>query len=104
MTDPNPRYVLRESSGYRIGARPRFGAGNARQVEWLILDRWYAHRCVWRFTGWPSGSGSVAHRRRRAVGELARLNAEHDAWLAQPVTQVDVTPQPHGGYADGRVA
>ena len=103
MTEP--RYILRESSGYRINLPARYGGGNTRTVEWLICDRWYAHRVVWRFTGWPSGSGSVAHRRRRAVNECARLNDEHDAWLARSaVTQVDVTAGTEGGSTDGRMA
>lgn len=73
-----PRYVVRETTGYPIHAKPQRGGG-APFTEIQVYDSWYCYRPVWRPTR-RSFSEGVARRRIRAARVCAELNAQHEAW------------------------
>jgi hypothetical protein len=82
VSDPHPRFVVREITGYPGPST----AGNApeRTSVW-VADTWNCHREVATFysvLGGDPTTASIAARRGRAVATCDRLNAEHDAWLA----------------------
>ena len=66
--DPHPRYVL-----------------SADRLD--VYDSWYCYREVFRSPRYADETGrvagDVAYRRMQARIEAARLNLEHDAWLAR---------------------
>jgi hypothetical protein len=70
-----PRYVLRSTTGYP----PSGGSGKA--TTFYVADTWTCYREAGIFAGVSS------HYRERdalrdAVALCARLNREHEAWLA----------------------
>lgn len=81
MTD-EPRYVLRELSGYPGGS-----GGNARPTtDVMVLDTWDCFRVAHaEYSRHNQGKMVLALRRLRCTWECARLNVEHDAWLAEDV-------------------
>jgi len=76
MPDPHPRYVCRHY--------PRESQTPAVSHVW---DSWYCYATVARIVGttktYVRGSGFLrVSAQERADYIAARLNAEHDAWLA----------------------
>jgi hypothetical protein len=90
-TDPHPRYVLHEFTGYENGGP----SGRRReQTDLYVMDTWYGWAVLATFQtairvaregtagGGLSFDERLARLRRLAAVLVAQLNAEHDAWLA----------------------
>jgi hypothetical protein len=72
--DPHPRYIVLDQHTTTMD-----GSYAGRTLT--ILDTWYCYEPVWRLRSRTTlATWKVRERARRA---LARLNAEHDAWLAE---------------------
>jgi len=72
--DPHPRYIVLDQHTTTMD-----GTYAGRTLA--ILDTWYCYEVVWRRRSKDGvATWKVRERARRA---LARLNAEHDAWLAE---------------------
>jgi hypothetical protein len=72
--DRHPRYILLDQHTTSMD-----GSYAGRTVA--ILDTWYCYEVVWRLRSRTTlATWKVRARARRP---LDRLNAEHDAWLAE---------------------
>lgn len=78
MADHHPRYVCLHFDG--TGHISDTGK-NGPAVSY-VLDRWYCHREVAKFTAATIGHYYLTAE-QRAERRAAQWNAEHDAWLAQ---------------------
>lgn len=81
MTDPHPRYIVKEIRGFSSTS------GNARQTsDFMVLDRWHCHSVVYYDKARVDRKGNrrvlpYRDRAREADRICLRMNVEHDDWL-----------------------
>lgn len=82
-TDGEPRFIVREHTGHRIGlAHARTGSGSLEGLSVCVLDRGYCHRVVAQWASEDEGGSTPrstrwAAIRGRAQARADQLNAEH---------------------------